>query len=160
MTSTDSSPTQLQEWAQSALASLYSLDQDPPTQTLFTSDAQITINDEAFTPDTFHERLSGLRGAASRVNISWEEARATLNADSDSALFEGIYTITRSLKLRLRAAPMQSLTHAKVQAQLVGPGTDLKIASLSQTETYERPPVNLHPVGASGNQDLAGSNVD
>ncbi|KAI9441928.1 hypothetical protein H4582DRAFT_1935943 [Lactarius indigo] len=140
---------QVQAWTQTSFTDLYNLDQDPQTQTLFTPDAQITVNGEVLSLEKFDEHIKVQRGGATRVDILWEDVLASPEDDSRSVLFKGSYTITRSLKFRLRAAPMQTLTHVVLEARV---DSDRKIASLLQTETYDRPPVHLTPVPVGSSQ--------
>ncbi|KAH9055388.1 hypothetical protein EDB87DRAFT_1641592 [Lactarius vividus] len=139
---------QLQEWTQTSFTDLYNLDQDPQTQTLFTPDAQITFNGEVLSLEKYDEHIKEQRGGATRVDVLWESVLANPEDESRSVLFKGSYTITRSLRFRLRAAPMQTLTHVVLEARVVEVDLNRKIVSLLQTETYDRPPVHLAPVPA------------
>ncbi|KAI9452285.1 hypothetical protein BJY52DRAFT_1293819 [Lactarius psammicola] len=148
-TTDDNLSRQLQEWTQTSFTDLYNLDKDPQTQTLFASDAQITVNGDVLSLEKYDEHIREQRGGATRVDILWENVLANPEDESvRSVLFKGSYTITRSLRFRLRAAPMQTSTHVVLEARVVEVNSERKIASLLQTETYDRTPVHLTPVPA------------
>jgi len=147
-TTDDNLSRQLQEWTQTSFTDLYNLGKDPQAQTLFTPDAQITLNGAVLSPEKYNEHITEQRGAAPRIDVVWGDVLAKPEAESCSILFKGSYTITRSLKFRLRAGPMQTLTHIVLEARVAEIDSERKITSLLQTETYENPPVHLAPVPA------------
>jgi len=78
--------------------------------------------------------------------LVWGDVVALPEDVSCSISFKGSYTVTRSLKFRLRAGPMQTITHVVLEARVVEIDSEPKITSLLQTETVDRPPVHLAPV--------------
>ncbi|KAI0291236.1 hypothetical protein B0F90DRAFT_1824043 [Multifurca ochricompacta] len=157
------SKRELQEWAQSTLTNLYSLDQALQIPTLFTPDAELSINGDKLTLEKFEDHIKAQNGVAIRTDISWTNALAISGDEPYIALFEGSYTLTRSLRMRLRAAPMQVhqfYTSTHYSHRVVESGSERKFASLIQTETYERPPVHLPPVGAVSPQGASESNEE
>ena len=72
----DNLSRQLQEWTQTSLTDLYNLDKDPQAQTLFTPDAQITVNGDIPSPEKYNEHITGQRGVATRIDIVWGDVLA------------------------------------------------------------------------------------
>jgi hypothetical protein len=83
-TTDDNLSRQLREWTQTSLTDLYNVDKDPQAQTLFTPDAQITINGDVLSPEKYNEHITGQRasGVVTRIDIVWGDVLVTPEHES------------------------------------------------------------------------------
>ncbi len=79
---TDDNLSRQLQWTQTSFTDLYNLDQEPQTQTLFTLDAQITVNGDVLSLEKYDEHIREQRGGATRVDILWEDVLANPEDES------------------------------------------------------------------------------
>ena len=75
-TSTAATDSNLSTQLQTSFADLYNLDKEPQAQTLFTSDAQITLNAAVLSLEQYNEHILEQRAAATHINVVWADVLA------------------------------------------------------------------------------------
>jgi len=158
----------LQTWAQSKITALYSAESDEDLQHAFesalSSSAQIRMNNEAMQRDDLKSDLLSRRGAAASATVEWVKHEVTAK-DEQAGRFNGEFTVKRSMRYRIRAAPAQLHTNVTVTAQIeqdpdsvTNAGDTRRIVDLTLTYEDTRPPVHFQQPratqGGEGGGDL------
>jgi len=135
---------------------------DAATQSFdsYATDISITINGAATTRDDFIQSVQQKTAAISGVSFDWGHVIVVPDDPSlpnESGIVSGTYTMTRSLKIRIRAGPAQIMTKVVFQARVEcdlpqsSYGSDTatdsqKIVKLSMTSVDEHVPISFTPV--------------
>ncbi|KAI0309868.1 hypothetical protein OF83DRAFT_1071373 [Amylostereum chailletii] len=156
----------LQDWFQAHLTAIYAApSEDARNDALdafFASSAEISVESQAQGLEEMKQKINTQSNASKSIQVTWEGGRESLSSTSTSSLptgkLEGSYTLKHSSKIRLRAAPMVHYTKVSFVATIdedpQAQGEDKRrVLSLQQTETIERPPVNIHPIRQSAEEE-------
>ncbi|KAF7972490.1 hypothetical protein HWV62_17850 [Athelia sp. TMB] len=107
-------------WAQNKITALYSADSDKGLeqafQSTFASSVQIKVSDEAWQREDLKSDLLSRRGAAVSATVEWDRCDVE-TTDEQTGSFNGAFTVKRSMRYRIRAAPAQLHTHISTSAQ-------------------------------------------
>ncbi|TFK45414.1 hypothetical protein OE88DRAFT_1639926 [Heliocybe sulcata] len=158
MASTNETPD-LESWAKSRIASLYETLEEEQFHTAFDScfspDAQVIMNHEPVSRDNAKSDLLTKRFAAQSATVKWENVISVpKEGDDNVGVVAGFCTITRTMKLRIRAAPAQRTTQCAVDRDTSDPaetGDNRRIVNLWQTTVDKAAPIHLarpHPPAA------------
>ncbi|KAH7930066.1 hypothetical protein BV22DRAFT_1125225 [Leucogyrophana mollusca] len=155
----------LSNWTQSRLSAVYEAPDDDTLQkafdAAFSSKCEVFVSQEpaAESLETLRDQLSNRRSATIGSKVSWENA-PTVKADELStgpADVTGSFVVTRSLKFRIRAAPVQRLTHVTFEAKVDqgDAGTadidnSRHIVSFRYTSEDSTPPIHFNTPHAAG----------
>jgi len=153
----------LASWMKASIQAPYqSAAGDAATQSFdsYATDISITINGAATTRDDFIQSVQQKTAAISGVSFDWGHVIVVPDDPSlpnESGIVSASYTMTRSLKIRIRAGPMQIMTKVVFQARVEcdspqsSYGSDTttdsrKIVKLFMTSVDEQVPINFSPV--------------
>ncbi|KAL5536209.1 hypothetical protein ACEPAF_30 [Sanghuangporus sanghuang] len=156
----------LKKWTEERLTSLFTAPSDDDFHAAFDSafaqddHSSVVVNGEEMSRDKFKEEVKAQRAAMLKADVKFEDLKEEAageqsegGTDSGPSIIKGTWTVTRSLKFRIRAAPAQihrvSTFEAKVEP--VSPGSsDFRIVHLTETVENKRPPINISPIGRGG----------
>ncbi|KAL5513827.1 hypothetical protein ACEPAH_4228 [Sanghuangporus vaninii] len=152
----------LKKWTEERLTSLFTAPSDDDFHAAFDSafaqddQSSVVVNGEEMSRDKFKEEVKAQRAAMLKADVKFEDLKEEATggqSESGPSIIKGTWTVTRSLKFRIRAAPAQihrvSTFEAKVEP--VSPGSsDFRIVHLTETVENKRPPINISPIGRGG----------
>ncbi|KAI0069082.1 hypothetical protein BV25DRAFT_91939 [Artomyces pyxidatus] len=150
------------EWVQSHLNDIYTA----PTEDAFhaavgaylSPNAEIYVNEQKMTRAEKEDRILAQWHAANRVSVKWENAIEVPKDEGlggfPTGLVGGFYVVTHTMKIRIRAGPMQYYTAVAIQARIeqdpsIQPdehGDRRRVVYLYETEADKRAPTFIHPV--------------
>ena len=133
---TDTRSLNLTDWMKHGVTNLYaSLTRTSPHSSVNATDATSTfsnsygsvmspnavvvVNGQKIDAELLKENYEGLRGATAHIDLEWGDVKeeSTEGAGYDSGTVVGEYTITRSLRFRIRVGPAQAKTKIRFRAE-------------------------------------------
>ncbi|EJC99907.1 uncharacterized protein FOMMEDRAFT_22918 [Fomitiporia mediterranea MF3/22] len=163
MSSSSQSTTKpdLKTWTQERLKALYTAPDDDAFHSAFESafapegQSTIVINGKEMPREKLKDEIKAQRAAMTKVNVEFHEpiedaetTREIDNADSQPGIVKGSWTVTRSLRFKLRGAPdqMRRISQFEAKVEPLSPGSDeYRIVHLAETVEVKRPPIQLLP---------------
>ncbi|KZT27191.1 hypothetical protein NEOLEDRAFT_1061311 [Neolentinus lepideus HHB14362 ss-1] len=161
----------LETWAKSRIAALYETTEedrfDSAFESCFSSDAQIIMNHEPVSRENAKSDLLTKRFAAQQATVNWDNVMSASKEGDDKAshvtvrviwkigIVAGFCTITRTMRLRIRAAPAQRTTQCTFSVKIdrdasgsAGSEDNRRIVQLWQTAVDKAAPIHFakpHP---------------
>ncbi|KZP20258.1 hypothetical protein FIBSPDRAFT_742531 [Athelia psychrophila] len=152
----------LQTWAQNKVTALYSAETDEQLkqafESTFTPSVHIKMNSEPMNREDLKSDLVQRRAAAASSAVEWDNAEFKAKDEQtpddvphiQAGTFNGSFTVKRSMKYRIRAAPAQLHTIITWNAQIekdssvaADPGNAYRIVDLALTYEDTRPPIHF-----------------
>ncbi|KAF8628614.1 hypothetical protein AX15_003808 [Amanita polypyramis BW_CC] len=127
----------------------------------FNDDARIMMNHKLISLDDFQSNLARRRFAEVGTVIEWKdivESKIEGGKEEsgppsvDEGIVAGVYVITRSLRLRIRAGPAQTQSHVVFSAKIQNDSDGRKVSEFFLIVVDTAVPVSLSPIPATDAQ--------
>lgn len=163
MSTAASTMSTLTEWTQSHFQAIYAATSEDAfnaaIDAFFSPNVEMYNNEKKMTREDAREEIAQRWRGAQRVDVKWENSIEVPKegeglTGKEAGLVSGFFVVTRSLRFRVRAAPMQQLNYVTFNGRVeqdpaVEPdeqGDRRRITYLYQTSVDKAAPLHLHPI--------------